>query len=268
MSAGSSEIWKTGEYGEPIVRWGQKGTGPGQFDFVPRPQAADGLDFGGVAVSERGTPFGNVYVADSGNDRVQEFDHDGVFIRQWGTTGTEDGQFSDPIDVAVGPTGLVYVVDDVRDDIQVFSPEGSFLSKVGSHGSGDGRLTSAGSIFVDTDGTLYALTPVTAGSRRGVPMAPSCGHSASRAPILASSIDPPMSTRTRRATSMSPSPPDADLRGLAAPLSPPGRHPAPPRRTPCGPSSSPTMTLSSSTRRTVDRGSTLAYNRVVDWPKL
>src|SRR5207253_2768511 len=99
----------------------------------------------GVAVSEMGTPFGNVYVADSGNDRVQEFDHNGVFIRQWGTTGTEDGKFTDPIDVAVGPTGLVYVVDDVRDDIQVFSPEGSMLSKVGSHGSGDGQLDHAGS---------------------------------------------------------------------------------------------------------------------------
>ena len=71
-------------------------------------------------------------------------------------TGTEDGQFTDPIDVAVGPTGLVYVVDDVRDDIQVFSPEGSMLSKVGSHGSGDGQLDQAGSVFVDTAGTLYA----------------------------------------------------------------------------------------------------------------
>ncbi len=156
VNAGTSEIWHTGEYAEPIARWGQKGTGPGQFDFVRDPKPADGLDFGGVATSPLGGPFGNVYVADSGNDRVQEFDHNGVFIRQWGTTGTEDGQFTDPIDLAVGPTGLVYVVDDVRDDIQVFSPEGSFLSKVGGHGSADGQLSNAGSIFVGLDGTLYA----------------------------------------------------------------------------------------------------------------
>ena len=156
VNAGTSEVWHTGEYAEPIARWGQKGTGPGQFDFVRDPKPADGLDYGGVAASPLGGPFGNVYVADSGNDRVQEFDHNGVFIRQWGTTGTGDGQFTDPIDVAVGPTGLVYVVDDVRDDIQVFSPEGSFLSKVGGHGSGDGQLNNAGSIFVGPDGTLYA----------------------------------------------------------------------------------------------------------------
>ena len=134
----------------------QKGTGPGQFDFVRDPADADGLAFGGVAASPLGGPFGNVYVADSGNDRVQEFDHNGVFIRQWGGNGSDDGQFLDPIDVAVGPTGLVYVVDDARDDIQVFSPEGSFLTKVGSHGSGDGQLDHAGSVFVDAAGTLYA----------------------------------------------------------------------------------------------------------------
>jgi len=156
VNAGTSEVWHTGEYAEPIARWGMKGTGPGQFDFVRDPAPADGLAFGGVSVSPLGGPFGNVYVADSGNDRVQEFDHDGTFIRQWGGTGTGDGQFTDPIDVAVGPTGLVYVVDDVRDDIQVFSPEGSFLSKVGGHGSADGQLDQAGSVFVGPDGTLYA----------------------------------------------------------------------------------------------------------------
>ena len=89
VNAGTSEVWHTGEYAEPIARWGQKGTGPGQFDFERDPKPTDGLDFGGVATSPLGGPFGNVYVADSGNDRVQEFDHNGVFIRQWGTTGTD-----------------------------------------------------------------------------------------------------------------------------------------------------------------------------------
>jgi tripartite motif-containing protein 71 len=156
VNAGSSEVWHTGEYAEPIARWGQKGTGPGQFDFVRDPATTDGLAFGGVATSPLGGPFGNVYVADSGNQRMQEFDHNGVFIRQWGGTGTDDGLFMDPIDVAVGPTGLVYVADDIRDDIQVFSTEGSFMSKVGGHGSGDGHLDHAGSVFVGPDGTLYA----------------------------------------------------------------------------------------------------------------
>ena len=156
VNAGSSEVWHTGEYAEPIARWGMKGTGPGQFDFERDPATTDGLAFGGVAASPLGAPYGKVYVADSGNQRVQEFDHDGGFIRQWGGKGTDDGLFMDPIDVAVGPTGLVYVVDDVRDDIQVFSVEGGFLSKVGGHGAADGQLDHAGSVFVGPDGTLYA----------------------------------------------------------------------------------------------------------------
>jgi hypothetical protein len=35
---------------------------------------------GGIAVDE----FGNVYVADYGNDRVQKFTSDGQFLVQWG----------------------------------------------------------------------------------------------------------------------------------------------------------------------------------------
>ena len=146
-----------------------------------------------------GAPFGNVYVADSGNQRVQEFDHDGAFIRQWGGTGTDDGQFMDPIDVAVGPTGLVYVVDDVRDDIQVFSTEGSFMSKVGGHGSGDGQLDHGG-LGVRRAPMAPSTPPTraTAASRPGVRTARSCGPSAARAPGPASSTAHPTSARIPR----------------------------------------------------------------------
>ena len=43
----------------------------------------------GVAVDSSG----NVYVADSGNNRIQKFDSNGTFITKWGSTGTADGQF-------------------------------------------------------------------------------------------------------------------------------------------------------------------------------
>ena len=156
VNAGTNEVWHMGEYAEPIARWGVKGTGPGQFDFARDPATTDGLTFGGVSASPLGGPFGNVYVTDSGNHRVQEFDHNGAFIRQWGTAAPRTASSAIPSTSRSGPTGLVYVVDDIRDDIQVFSTEGSFLSKVGGHGSGDGQLDHAGSIFVGPDGTLYA----------------------------------------------------------------------------------------------------------------
>lgn len=36
---------------------------------------------------------GNVYVTDTGNNRIQKFNSDDKFILKWGETGSNDGQF-------------------------------------------------------------------------------------------------------------------------------------------------------------------------------
>ncbi len=61
-----------------------------------------------------------VYVVDGGDDCVRVFDLDGSYIRRIGTAGFEDGQFSDPLGIAVSPTGDVYVADSRNHRIQVF----------------------------------------------------------------------------------------------------------------------------------------------------
>ena len=76
--------------GEFLQRWGTDGFGPGQFDSPA-----------GVAVDRAG----NVYVADSSNNRVQKFSSTGGFIRQWGSMG--DGLLRGPTDVALDPQGNV-----------------------------------------------------------------------------------------------------------------------------------------------------------------
>lgn len=53
----------------------------------------------------------NVYVTDSGNNRVQKFDSNGSFITKWGSVGTGNGQFDRPQGVAVDSSGNVYVSD-------------------------------------------------------------------------------------------------------------------------------------------------------------
>ncbi len=44
---------------------------------------------------------GNLFVADVDNNRIQQFDANGAFVRMWGTTGSGSGQFRGPLDVAV-----------------------------------------------------------------------------------------------------------------------------------------------------------------------
>jgi DNA-binding beta-propeller fold protein YncE len=73
----------------------------------------------GVAV---GGPHGNVYVADTGNNRIQEFTHNGAFLNAWTGPGSGGGNFSAPMDVGVDPGGQVYVADTGHSRIVKFTP--------------------------------------------------------------------------------------------------------------------------------------------------
>ena len=80
---------------------------------------------------------GNIYIADGlGNtNRVAKFDKDGRFIRQWGSTGAENGQFTGVKSLAVDAQGNVYVADAGNKRIQVFDADGGFKSQFGNIGT-------------------------------------------------------------------------------------------------------------------------------------
>jgi hypothetical protein len=70
---------------------------------------------------------GNIFVSDGyGNSRVAKFDKNGVFIKSWGSRGTEPGQFNTPHTLATDAQGNVYVGDRGNRRIQVFDNGGEF----------------------------------------------------------------------------------------------------------------------------------------------
>ncbi len=105
----------------------------------------------GVAVDS----LGNVYVADTDNNRIQKFNSTGIFITKWGSPGSGDGQFEHPRGVAVDSLGNVYVADSNNNRIQKFSSTGTFITKWGSPGSDDGQLWVPVGVAVDSTDNVY-----------------------------------------------------------------------------------------------------------------
>ncbi len=71
---------------------------------------------------------GNMYVLDSGNNRIQKFDGDGNFLQTIGKEGQGPGEFEDPSALFLAGDGTFYVTDGMR--MQRFKQDGTFLSNI------------------------------------------------------------------------------------------------------------------------------------------
>ena len=79
---------------------------------------------------------GNVYVADGyGNSRVAKYDPNGKWIKNWGSTGTGEGQFRVVHGIQIDAANNVYVADRDNRRIQVFDTEGTFKTQFRNVGS-------------------------------------------------------------------------------------------------------------------------------------
>jgi hypothetical protein len=78
-------------------------------------------------------PYGYVYVSDKGNDRIEKFRKDGLFVRAWGTTGALDGQFNNPQGLCYDPADdLICVVDYDNHNVQEFTRAGVWVRTFGA----------------------------------------------------------------------------------------------------------------------------------------
>jgi DNA-binding beta-propeller fold protein YncE len=99
----------------------------------------------GLAVDKEG----NLFVADTLNDRIEVFDADGMFIRTWGKNGDGPGYFARPKGVALDSDGHVWVADGMQDRVQVFMPDGQLCIAFGGHGLLPGQFQGLADIHID-----------------------------------------------------------------------------------------------------------------------
>jgi tripartite motif-containing protein 71 len=94
-----------------LTQWGSQGTNAGQF-------GGTSVGPNGVAVDQAG----NILVGDAGNDNIQFFTADGAYLAQFGTFGTNAGQFKSPDRLTFNSNGtLLYVADFNNNRVQVFN---------------------------------------------------------------------------------------------------------------------------------------------------
>ncbi len=124
----ASQIWSLSTAGETDL----EATGPyeaGWQDLAARKAFGSQGSAEGQLQSPRGItvgPDGFVYVADTGNHRIQKFTAEGKFVAAWGhkaEAGTARG-FNEPWDVAVAPDGAIYVADTWNHRVQKMNADG------------------------------------------------------------------------------------------------------------------------------------------------
>ena len=143
----NSRVGKVNARGEWVASWGSLGNGPGQFD-TPH----------GIAVS----PNDEVFVADRGNRRIQVFDAEGKFLRQFTIdvpvdasegkvdlrrraartpkTGSQAPGAPDALCMTPGPNPVLFVGDLYPSRIYKVSLDGKVLGVYGKPGKQPRRV--------------------------------------------------------------------------------------------------------------------------------
>jgi sugar lactone lactonase YvrE len=120
---------------------GVEGHGPGEFGLV-----TDAVE----------DSHGNLYVSEYGEyDRIQKFSPQHKYLREWGSHGTEPGQFMRPQGMAIDEKDQIWVADACNHRIQVFDAEGRLLKYWGAQGDEPGKLYWPYNLVLDGKGHLY-----------------------------------------------------------------------------------------------------------------
>jgi len=124
--------------GELIRSWGSLGKKDGAFgDWI-----------GGIAVSEND----HIYVSDSDNSRVQQFDVTGKFIRNWSEWGDEG--FYWPTTIVIAPDKTLYISNCWEKTAQ-FTADGEFIRNWEHQDYRKERINNLSILAVSEEGDFY-----------------------------------------------------------------------------------------------------------------
>lgn len=158
----AGEVLVTDFYNARVQRFSAEGKHLATFEVLPNP--------GALALDGDGNLYMSHFTAmkrdeEKKPDRVSVYSPQGKLLRQWGKTGTGDGEFDYPGGIAITRDVRVYVADQTNRRIQVFDREGKFLLKWGEYGVKEGQFggnVSAKSrvggpqfVAIDNEGKVY-----------------------------------------------------------------------------------------------------------------
>jgi DNA-binding beta-propeller fold protein YncE len=98
---------------------------------------------------------GNLYVSDTMNNRIEEFDADGNFIRAFGKAGDGPGYFARPKGIAIDADDHVWVADSTHNRVQVFTKEGRLLIWMGGNGLLPGQFSAVTGLAIDKANRVF-----------------------------------------------------------------------------------------------------------------
>ncbi len=135
------EVLVFDQQGQLLFRFGTRGDGDGEFNY-PTMIWSDPLT-------------NRIWVTDSLNFRIQQFDGGGKFVSAFGDTGNATGDLPRPKGVAVDKEGHIYVLDALLNNMQIFNPAGELLLYVGDQGREPGQFWLPASVFIDFTDHIY-----------------------------------------------------------------------------------------------------------------
>jgi sugar lactone lactonase YvrE len=130
--------------GRLVHRFGERGSGPGQFNFPTF-----------IAVDRAG----RLFVNDTLNFRVQVFTAEGKFLHEFGEAGDGSGNLNRPKGLALDSEGHLYIAEALFSAVQVFDREGRFLIHFGREGTGAGEFYIPAGLAIDRADRIYVADP-------------------------------------------------------------------------------------------------------------